>query len=192
MEDSLDPTASDIDKDYPTMTHAIYSKTKHQYPIDGGVSLTAISESKARQLQCKFIQRKEFQIVVSVANGSMMRSQFYTPLKVTFTGIDDSGQRLMKAVRIIANIVPSLSGDIIIGSDVMKALRITISYNDENTATLRVAGEKLIFKYNTTMTLGKLVTEKPVDFVGFDNVVEFNKNRQNDDNVVKAYKGLFS
>ena len=24
-------------------------------------------------------------------------------------------------------------------------------------------------------TLGKLVTEKPVDFVGFDNVVEFNK-----------------
>jgi hypothetical protein len=36
--------------------------------------------------------------------------------------------------------------------------------------------------------LGKLVTEKPVDFVGFDNVVEFNKNRQNDDNVVKAYK----
>jgi hypothetical protein len=39
--------------------------------------------------------------------------------------------------------------------------------------------------------LGKLVTEKPVDFVGFDNVVEFNKNRQNDDNVVKAYKSLF-
>jgi len=37
-------------------------------------------------------------------------------------------------------------------------------------------------------TLRKLVTEKPVDFVGFDNVVEFNKNRQNDDNVVKAYK----
>ena len=37
-------------------------------------------------------------------------------------------------------------------------------------------------------SLGKLVTEKPVDFVGFDNVVEFNKNRQNDDNVVKAYK----
>jgi hypothetical protein len=24
-------------------------------------------------------------------------------------------------------------------------------------------------------SLGKLVTEKPVDFVGFDNVVEFNK-----------------
>ncbi len=39
-----------------------------------------------------------------------------------------------------------------------------------------------------SLTLGKLVTEKPVDFVDFDNVVEFNKNRQNDDNVVKAYK----
>ena len=35
------------------------------------------------------------------------------------------------------------------------------------------------------VSLGKLVTEKPVDFVGFDNVVEFNKNRQNDNNVVK-------
>ena len=42
------------------------------------------------------------------------------------------------------------------------------------------------------LSLGKLVTEKPVDFVGFDNVVEFNKNRQNHDNVVKAYKDLFS
>ena len=45
---------------------------------------------------------------------------------------------------------------------------------------------------HTYPPLGKLVTEKPVDFVGFDNVVEFNKNRQNDDNVVKAYKDLFS
>ena len=39
------------------------------------------------------------------------------------------------------------------------------------------------------LSLGKLVTEKSVDFVGFENVVEFNKRRQNDDNVVKAYKG---
>jgi hypothetical protein len=44
---------------------------------------------------------------------------------------------------------------------------------------------------NTTFiapALGKLVTEKPVYFVDFDSVVKFNKNRQNDDNVVKAYK----
>ena len=47
-------------------------------------------------------------------------------------------------------------------------------------------------RHNGWATLGKLITEKPVDFVGFDNVVEFNKNRQNDDNVVKAYKDLFS
>ena len=45
---------------------------------------------------------------------------------------------------------------------------------------------------DVVFALGKLVTEKLVDFVGFDNVVEFNKNRQNDDNVVKAYKDLFS
>ncbi len=38
------------------------------------------------------------------------------------------------------------------------------------------------------IALGKLVTEKPVDFVDFDSFVKFNKNRQNDDNVVKAYK----
>ncbi len=42
-----------------------------------------------------------------------------------------------------------------------------------------------MYNMNPTTSLGKLVTEKPVDFVGFDNVVEFNKNRQNDDNVVK-------
>ncbi len=39
-----------------------------------------------------------------------------------------------------------------------------------------------------SVALGKLVTEKPVDFVDFDSVVKFNKNQQNDDNVVKAYK----
>ena len=45
-----------------------------------------------------------------------------------------------------------------------------------------------VLRHLHMLPLGKLVTEKPVDFVGFDNVVEFNKNRQNDDNVVKAYK----
>ena len=60
-----------------------------------------------------------------------------------------------------------------------------------------ITGEKFNFFANLqapfgSVALGKLVTEKPVDFVGFDNVVEFNKNRQNDDNVVKAFKGLFS
>jgi hypothetical protein len=45
-----------------------------------------------------------------------------------------------------------------------------------------------VLKSDMLQSLGKLVTEKPVDFVGFDNVVNFNKNRQNDDNVVKAYK----
>ena len=39
---------------------------------------------------------------------------------------------------------------------------------------------------------GKLVTEKPVAFVGFDNVAKFNQTRQNDDDVVKAYKSYFS
>jgi len=37
------------------------------------------------------------------------------------------------------------------------------------------------------IALGKLVTEKPVVFVSFDSVVEFNQNRQNDDDVAKAY-----
>ncbi len=51
-----------------------------------------------------------------------------------------------------------------------------------------VSGFTLSGRISNGSALGKLVTEKPVDFVGFDNVVEFNKNRQNDDNVVKAYK----
>jgi hypothetical protein len=42
------------------------------------------------------------------------------------------------------------------------------------------------------VALAKLVIEKLVDFVGFDNVVELNKNRHNDDDVVKAYKSYFS
>jgi hypothetical protein len=46
----------------------------------------------------------------------------------------------------------------------------------------------ILYCIGSVLALVKLVTEKPVDFVGFDNVVEFNKNRQNDDNVVKAYK----
>jgi len=55
-----------------------------------------------------------------------------------------------------------------------------------NSCSLWIYADRIVAKVMNT--LGKLVTEKPVDFVGFDNVVEFNKNRQNDDNVVKAYK----
>ena len=50
----------------------------------------------------------------------------------------------------------------------------------------------MILMVTSIAALGKLVTEKPVDFAGFDNVVEFNKNLQNDGNVVKAYIGIFS
>ena len=54
--------------------------------------------------------------------------------------------------------------------------------------TERLDFERAQDTYRVSQALGKMVTEKPVDFVGFDNVVDFNKNRQNDDNVVKAYK----
>ena len=40
------------------------------------------------------------------------------------------------------------------------------------------------------VALGKLVIEKSVVFVGFDNVVESNQNQQNDDDVVKASKAI--
>ena len=40
-----------------------------------------------------------------------------------------------------------------------------------NQFQLRFKGTMFI----VTLTLGKLVTQKPVDFVGFDNVVESNK-----------------
>jgi len=143
-------SVEEVDEKYPMMTPMDYAVTKKNYQIDGGASLTAISESKARELKCKFIPRMEFQIVVSVANGDLIRSRHYTPLKETFSGIDDEGNPLMKTVKILANIVPNLSGDIIIGSDVMSSLKITIPYNDERTATLKVANKKLTFKYNTT------------------------------------------
>ena len=143
-------SVDDIDKNYPLMTPAMYAEVKRSYQIDGGASLTAISEAKAKELRCKLIQRREFQITVAVANGETMSSRHYTPLKLTFKGVNDEGKPIMKTVMIIANVVPSLSGGVIIGSDVMKALRITIPYNDENTATLKVLGDRLTFKYNTT------------------------------------------
>jgi len=65
-------------------------------------------------------------------------------------------------VKVIANIVPNLSGGIIIGSDVMKALHITIPYNEDNTATLRVAGSSLTFKYNTTARPGIPMIKKMI------------------------------
>ena len=48
---------------------------------------------------------------------------------------------------IIANIVPVLSGGIKIGSDVMKALQVTIPYNDDKTAMLTVDGQSITFQY---------------------------------------------
>ena len=78
-----------------------------------------------------------------------MTSNYYTPLNVTFQGINQqSGEVQLKTVMIIANIVPVLSGGIIIGSDVMKALQVTIPYNDDNTAMLTVDGQSLTFQYS--------------------------------------------
>ena len=65
-------------------------------------------------------------------------------------------------MKVIANVVPNLSGGIIIGSDVMKALHITIPYNENNTATLRVAGSSLTFKYNTTARPGIPMIKKMI------------------------------
>jgi len=85
-----------------------------------------------------------------VANGDVMQSNYYTPLKVTFKGKGLKNDIQYKTVMIIANVVPNLNGGIIIGSDVMKALQITIPYNDEHTATLMVKGESITFQYNNT------------------------------------------
>ena len=63
---------------------------------------------------------------------------------------------------------------------------------DTGSDPISFVNRKVAAWIRTQRALGKLVTEKPVDFVGFDNVVEFNKTQQNDDNVVKAYKDLFS
>jgi hypothetical protein len=78
-----------------------------------------------------------------------MTSDYYTPLKVTFQGISQQNSEMqLKTVLIIANIVPVLSGGIIIGSDVMKALQVTIPYNDDNTAMLTVDGQSLTIQYS--------------------------------------------
>ena len=164
------------------MTPGTYAEMRRSYQIDGGASLTAISESKAMELKCKLIKRREFQIMVAVANGDKMRSLYCTPLKLTLRGFNDAGEPVMRTAMIIANVVPNLSGGIIIGSDVMKALRITIPYNDENTATLKVQGERLTFKYNTTEQVKNLAIKK---------VYVVNKSERNPIDATESFNALF-
>jgi len=141
----------DVDTTFPSMSSKLYGDLQSTFQLDGGASLTAISEAKAKELHCQFIERKKFQVVVSVANGQQMTSDYYTPLKVTFKGINQTTKAAkFKTVMIIANIVPTLSGGIIIGSDVMKALQVTVPYNNDNTAMLTVDGETITFQYSNT------------------------------------------
>ena len=79
-----------------------------------------------------------------------MRSDYYTPLKVTFKGVNTQHVAQFKTVMVMANVVPTLSWGIIIGSDVMKALQVTIPYNDDNTAMLTVNGDTIKFQYSNT------------------------------------------
>ena len=51
------------------MSNSTYGNLQSTFQIDGGASLTAISEEKANQLHCKSIEREKFQVAVSVANG---------------------------------------------------------------------------------------------------------------------------
>jgi hypothetical protein len=142
-------TIDDVGQVFPSMSSEAYGDLQSTFQIDGGASLTAISEDKATALKCQFIPRKKFKVVVSVANGQHMTSDYYTPLKVTFQGIHQQTSEVKyKTVMIIANIVPVLSGGIIIGSDVMKALQVTIPYNDDNTAMLTVDGQSITFQYS--------------------------------------------
>ncbi len=83
-----------------------------------------------------------------------MTSNYYTPLKVTFKGINEHTKKgTIQTVMIIANIVPVLSGEIIIGSDVMKALQVTIPYNNDNTVMLTVDGEAIKFQYSNIVNV---------------------------------------
>jgi len=74
--------------------------------------------------------------------------------------------------------------------DSTRATRITRVNEDcvSSIVSAAAASEGISLVNCGSSALGKLVTEKPVNFVDFDSVVKFNKNRQNDDNVVKAYK----
>ena len=131
------------------MSNTTYGNLQSTFQIDGGASLTAISEEKANQLHCKFIDREKIQVVVSVTNGQQMTSNYYTPLKVTFKGINGyTKMAQFKTVMLIANVVLVLSGGIIIGSNVMKALQVTIPYNNDNTAMLTVDVETIKFQYS--------------------------------------------
>ena len=104
----------DGDSAFPSMSTEVYGNLQSTFQIDGGASLTAISEVKARELHCHFIERKKYQVVVSVANGQQMRSDYHTPLKVTVKGVNNQHVAKFKTVMIIANVVPTLSGGIII------------------------------------------------------------------------------
>ena len=49
----------DVDKAFPSMSNTTYGSLQSTFQIDGGASLTAISEEKANQLHCKFIEREK-------------------------------------------------------------------------------------------------------------------------------------
>jgi len=174
----------DVDTTFPSMSPQLYGDLQSTFQIDGGASLTAISESKAKELHCKFIERKKFQVVVSVANGQQMTSDYYTPLKVTFKGVNQSTKvAQFKTVMIIANIVPTLSGGIIIGSDVMKALQVTVPYNADNTAMLTVDGETITFQYSNVAS-----DSSPPPFIRTINVT---KSPRPKISMTKSFNALF-
>ena len=174
----------DVNREFPSMSTEAYGSLQSTFQIDGGASLTAISEAKAKELNCKFIARKKFQVVVSVANGQQMKSDYYTPLKVTFKGISKHNKIVkLKTVMIIANIVPVLSGGIIIGSDVMKALQVTIPYNDDNTAMLTVDGDTITFQYSN---IAKASQHQP-----FIRTIEVTKSQRNAITPSNSFNALF-
>ena len=45
----------DVDTTFPSMSSKLYGDLQSTFQIDGGASLTAISESKAKELHCKLL-----------------------------------------------------------------------------------------------------------------------------------------
>jgi hypothetical protein len=50
----------DIDTIFPSMSSTLYGDLQSTFQLDGGASLTAISEAKAQELHSKFIEEKSF------------------------------------------------------------------------------------------------------------------------------------
>ena len=121
---------------------------------DGGAQITAIDLAQVKKMGGKLIPHKKYKVMVRMADKALVESLYYTVLNITFLGKDSQQLIFTKTITVLAHVLPEVSGTLIIGSDIMRKIGMSVTYDGQNQVELFGQEERpMIVEYVNSSTM---------------------------------------